>query len=71
MNMSDMQFSMAAMEIRAMEAHLTGQLAVLRDSQQWMGPDAERFYQQWDADIRGRLLAAATKLDTLAVVPFL
>lgn len=71
MNMSDMQFSMAAMEIRAMEARLTGQLAVLRDSQQWMGADAERFYQQWDADIRGRLLAAATKLDTLAVVPFL
>jgi len=70
-NISDVQFCMAAMQIRTMEAQLTGQLAGLRDSQQWTGPDADRFYQEWDADVRGRLLSAATKLDSLAVVPFL
>jgi len=69
MNLSDAQFMAAAFQIRATEAALTSQLSRLRDTQQWTGPDAERFYTEWETDVRGRMLSAAMKLEALSLVP--
>jgi hypothetical protein len=71
MNISDVQFAIAAGQLRQTAALLDGQMSRLRDSGQWQGPDADRFFQEWEADVRTRLLQAATKLDALTLVPFL
>lgn len=71
MNISDAQFAMAAGQLRTIAALLDGRLSQLRDSGQWRGPDADRFFQEWEADVRGRLYSAAMKLDALAVIPLL
>jgi hypothetical protein len=71
MNISDVQFAIAAGQIRTTAAMLDGQISRLRDSGQWQGPDADRFFQEWESDVRNRLLGAATKLDALTFVPFL
>lgn len=71
MNISDAQFAIAAGQLRTTAALLDGRLSQLRDTGQWQGPDAERFFREWETDVRGRLLGAAAKLDALAFVPFL
>jgi hypothetical protein len=71
MNISDVQFAMAAGQLRTTAALLDGRLSQLRDSGQWLGPDADRFFQEWEVDVRGRLYSAAMKLDALAIVPFI
>lgn len=71
MNISDMQFMVAAGQIRLTEMQLNAQISRLRDSGLWLGADADRFFQEWDSDVRARLLGAALKLEALAVVPFL
>jgi len=71
MNISDVQFAIAAGQLRTTASLLDGRLSQLRDSGQWQGADADRFFQEWEADVRNRLYAAAMKLDSLAIVPLL
>jgi hypothetical protein len=67
---SNAMFSIAALEIRVLEAQLSAQLGQIRDNRQWVGEDAERFYSEWDAEVRSRLHAAATKLEVITLIPF-
>lgn len=71
MNISDAQFMAAAFQIRATEAALSSQLSRLRDTGQWTGPDAERFFTEWETEVRGRMHGAAMKLEALSLVPLL
>ncbi len=66
-----MQFAIAAGQLRTTAALLDAKISQLRDSGQWRGPDADKFFQEWESDVRGRLHSAATKLDALVIVPFL
>jgi hypothetical protein len=71
MSLTKAQFHQAAAQLRSSEALLTSHIREIQDSQLWRGNDANRFFDEWDRDVRGRLLSAATKLDTIALVPFL
>ncbi len=71
MNISDVQFAIAAGQLRTTAALLDGQISQLRDSGQWRGPDADKFFQEWEADVRTRLHNAANKLDALSIIPFI
>ena len=71
MNISDAQFAIAASQLRATAMMLDSKMSELRDTGRWQGPDAEKFFQEWESDVRGRLFGAAVKLDALAFVPFL
>lgn len=62
-------FLSSALELRALEAELTAQVSRLRDTGMWQGADANQYYAQWDADVRARLLTAATQLEMLVVMP--
>ena len=69
--LSDIQFAIAAGQIRETVALLDSQISRLRDTRAWEGHDAQRFFAEWDSEVRGRLLGAALKLDALVLVPFL
>ena len=71
MNLSDAMFAISAAQIRSTAAQLDSQISQLRDTQQWRGPDADRFFAEWQNDVQGKLHAAANKLDALALIPFL
>ncbi len=61
-------FLSAAINVRVLEAQLNAQISQLRDSGQWQGPDAQRYFAEWESEVRGRLLTAASLLDGLVVV---
>ena len=71
MNLSDAMFAIAAGQLRSTAATLDAQIAQLRDTHEWRGPDADKFFQEWETDVTGKLHAAAMKLDALALIPFL
>lgn len=71
MNLSDAMFAISAGQLRTTAALLDSQISQLRDTRQWTGPDADKFFQEWETDVRGRLLAAAGKLEALALIPFI
>lgn len=71
MIISDAQFVAAAYQLRVIELTMTNQLSALRDCQQWVGADADRFYHEWDVDIRAKLHSAASKLEALGFSPFI
>ncbi len=71
MNLSDAMFNLAAWQIRSTVAALDAQVARLRDTRQWSGPDADKFFQEWETDVKGKLNSAANKLDALALTPLI
>ena len=71
MNLSDAMFAVSAGQIRLTAALLDAQISKLRDTREWTGPDADRFFQDWETDVKDKLYSAATKLDMLVLVPFL
>lgn len=71
MIISDAQFAAAAYQLRVIELSMSTHLGALRDCQQWVGADADRFYHEWDVDIRARLHSAAAKLEALGFSPLI
>jgi len=65
---SKSMLSQAAGEIRSAESQLAAIVAELRDAGVWSGADAERFQQDWNDLVRGRLLAAASLLDGVSLI---
>ena len=71
MNLSDAMFAISAGQIRTTAALLDSQISRLRDTHEWTGPDADRFFTEFESDVKDKLYSAATKLDMLVLVPFL
>jgi len=63
-------FAASALQLRATEALITSQIHALRDNKQWTGPDADRFFDEWDVDVKARLLRAAGRLESLGFESF-
>ena len=70
MNLTNRLFQESAGELRSTEALLTSAIHQIRDSRLWVGGDADRFFDEWDSDVRARLLGAAGKLEHLTLVHF-
>lgn len=61
------QFTAAALELRLTVARLDSAVAAVRDSGDWSGKDADRFFSNYDIQVRERLLKASYQLDALTV----
>jgi len=70
MIISKAQFLAAAVQVRVLEGQLDAQMSQLRDQRLWTGPDAERYFAEWESEVRQRLRNAARLLETMVVVPF-
>jgi hypothetical protein len=54
---------LVAGDIRLLEARLSGLATDLRDDGLWQGMDSDTFQREWNDNVRGPLLRAASKLD--------
>lgn len=68
MIISRVSLQQAAADIRGVEATLTRIVRELHDAGTWSGADAERFQQEWEDQVRARLLGAAGQLDAVALI---
>lgn len=64
------QLVAVAVELRAADAQMSSIVANLTARTNWTGADRDAFEREWNDLVRMRLLAAAQKVESVAVIPF-
>jgi uncharacterized protein YukE len=63
MGINPAQLRQAAEDIRSAESALTAIASELHSTSIWSGADSDKFQDEWESMVRGRLLGAARSLD--------